>query len=189
MRWYLLAAVSIVVSSLTLVGAGWFFRPYSSVMFQRAASGEDAMLPTMQVQDVHLVEQTDAGMVWELFAKEAALYTAKHLAVVSQVQARLLQSVTGVWHVAAAHGQVDSTTGDMTVWGRVELQHPEGYTLETETLHWHAASRSLHTDTAVQVRSASVQLSGTGLRSEVDQQRFALQHAVRGAFQLRLGRE
>jgi hypothetical protein len=64
----------------------------------------------------------------------------------------------------------------MTIHGNVQLQYLEGYTVEeTDVLHWHAASRVLQTDAAVQIRSAFGPHCWDGLLSNIEQQRFVLQ--------------
>jgi lipopolysaccharide export system protein LptC len=73
----------------------------------------------------------------------------------------------------------------MTVQGHVQLQYLEGYTVETEVLHWQASGRVLQTDAAVQIRSALVHITGMGLLGHVEQQHFVLQDNVHAAFQVR----
>ena len=73
----------------------------------------------------------------------------------------------------------------MTIQGNVQLQYLEGYTVATDVLHWHAASRVLQTDAAVQIRSTLVHIVGTGLLGNIEQQHFILQDNVHAAFQVR----
>jgi LPS export ABC transporter protein LptC len=139
----------------------------------------------MRVQNLHLIEQAEAGDEWELLAHEAEFYDAKQWVVVHKLRAQLLSQEAHPIHVIADYGQIDSTTGNMTVQGHVQLQYLEGYTVETDVLHWHAASRVLQTDAAVQIHSALVHIAGMGLLGHIEQQRFVLQDDVHAAFQVR----
>jgi LPS export ABC transporter protein LptC len=141
--------------------------------------------PDMRVQNLHLVEQTEAGDAWELWAREAEFYDATKIVVVYHLRAQLLSQAASPIHVTADYGRIDSVTGNMTAQGHVQLQYLEGYTVETEVLHWQASGRVLQTDAAVQIRSALVHITGMGLLGHVEQQHFVLQDNVHAAFQVR----
>ena len=141
--------------------------------------------PDMRVQNLHLTEQAEAGNEWELSAHEAEFYDAQQRIVVHWLRALLLSKEAHPVRVIADSGQINRTTGNMTIQGNVQLQYLEGYTVETHVLHWHAASRVLQTDAVVQIRSALVHIVGKGLLGNVEQQRFVLQDDVHAAFQVR----
>lgn len=145
----------------------------------------DMAPPDMRVQNLHLVEQTEAGDAWELWAREAEFYDATKMVVVYHLRAQLLAQAVHPIYVTADYGRIDSVTGNMTVQGHVQLQYLEGYTVETEVLHWQASGRVLQTDAAVQIRSALVHITGMGLLGHVEQQHFVLQDNVHAAFQVR----
>jgi LPS export ABC transporter protein LptC len=141
--------------------------------------------PNMRIQNLHLTEQAEAGNEWELLAREAEFYDAKQRIVVHQLQAQLLSKEAPPVHVIADAGQIDSSTGNMTIKGNVQLQYLEGYTVETDVLHWQAMARVLQTEAVVQIRSALVHIVGTGLLGNIEQQRFVLQDNVHATFQVR----
>jgi len=140
--------------------------------------------PDMRVQNVHLIEQAEVGNEWELWAHEAEFYDAKHLVVLRQLRAKLLLKADQQVYVMAEYGQIDNATGNMTIQGHVQLQYLEGYIIETDVLHWQAASRVLRTDAAVKIDSALVHIAGIGLLGHVDEQRFVLQDNVHAAFKM-----
>jgi LPS export ABC transporter protein LptC len=119
-----------------------------------------------------------------LSAHEAEFYDAKQKIIVHRLRAQLLSKESHPVRVIADSGQIDSATGNMTIHGNVQLQYLEGYTVETDVLYWHAASRVLQTDTAVQIRSTLIHIVGTGLLGNIEQQRFVLQDDVHAAFQV-----
>jgi LPS export ABC transporter protein LptC len=183
MRWYKAVGIGLILIMLTVAG-GFFFLGRAPVV-KDVSQPSEAEPPDMRVQNLHLTEQSEAGDEWELSAHEAEFYDAKHRVVVHRLQAQLRSKEARPVYVVADSGQIDSTTGDMTVQGNVQLQYLEGYTVETDVLHWHAANRVLQTDTAVRIHSALVHIVGTGLLGNIEQQRFVLQDDVHAAFQMR----
>ena len=183
MRSYRTVGVSLVLTMLAIVG-GFFLLDRTSVVKQVRQPSETEQ-PDMRVQNLHLIEQAEAGDEWKLWAHEAEFYDAKQSVVVHRLQAQLFAKEAQPVRVIADTGRIDRTTGNMTIQGNVQLQYLEGYTVETDVLYWDAASRVLQTDAAVQIRSALVHIVGTGLLGNIEQQRFVLQDDVHAAFQVR----
>src|SRR6266704_2737199 len=183
MRWYRALGVSLILIMLAMVGG--FFLSGRTHVVKHVDQPSETEQPDMRVQNLHLIEQAEAGDEWELSAHEAEFYDTKQRIVVHRLQAQLLSKEAHPVHVRADSGQIDSATGNMTIQGNVQLQYLGGYTVDTDILHWHAASRVLQTDAAVQIRSALVHIVGTGLLGDIEQQRFVLQDDVHAAFQLR----
>jgi LPS export ABC transporter protein LptC len=182
MRWYKVIGISLIPVMLAIVGG--FFLSGRTHVVKYVGQPSETQQPDMRVQNLYLVEQAEAGDEWELSAHEAEFYDAKQRVIVHRLRAQLLSKEAHPLHVIADSGQIDSATGDMTVQGNVQLQYLEGYTVETDILHWHATSRVLQTDAAVQIRSALVHIAGTGLLGNIEQQRFVLQDNVHAAFQV-----
>jgi LPS export ABC transporter protein LptC len=182
MRWYKAIGISLIAIMLTVVG-GFFLSDRTQVVTYVRQPSETEQ-PDMRVQNLHLIEQAEAGDEWELLAHEAEFYDEEQKVIVQNLQMQLLAKEEHPVHVIADFGKIDSTTGNMTINGNVRLQYMEGYTVETEVLHWHAASRVLQTDAAVQIHSALVHIVGTGLLGNIEQQRFVLQDDVHAAFQM-----
>src|SRR5215467_1780079 len=154
MRWYRAVGISLVPVMLAIVGG--FFLLGRTPVAKHVGQPSETEQPDMRVQNLHLTEQAEAGNEWELSALEAEFYDAKQRIVVHSLQAQLLSKEAQPVHVIADSGQINSSTGDMTIRGNVQLQYLEGYTVETDVLHWHAADRILQTDAVVQIRNALV---------------------------------
>jgi LPS export ABC transporter protein LptC len=182
LRWYKAVGISLIPVILALV-AGFVLSGRTPVVKQVSQPSETEQ-PNMRVQNLHLTEQAEAGNEWELLAREAEFYDAKQRIVVHQLQAQLLSKEAHPVHVIADAGQIDSSTGNMTIQGNVQLQYLEGYTVETDVLHWQATTRVLQTAAAVRIRSALVHIVGTGLLGNIEQQRFVLQDNVHATFQV-----
>jgi LPS export ABC transporter protein LptC len=183
MIWYRAVGMSLISVMLAVVGG--FFLSDRAPVIKYVRQPSEAEQPDMRVQNLHLIEQAEAGDEWELLAHEAEFYDAQQKVIVQQLRVQLLAKEEHPVHVIADFGQIDSITGDMTINGNVRLQYLEGYTVATDVLHWHAASRVLQTDAAVQIHSALVHIVGTGLLGNIEQQRFVLQDDVHAAFQMR----
>lgn len=186
MRGYGLIGGSSALAVLMLAIVGGVFLAERPRVVQSVTQQSEAEPPDMRVQNVRVIEQPEeGGDGWELLAHNAEFYDAKHLAVVHQMRAQLLSQAAPPIQVAADHGHIDSTTGNITLQGNIQLQYLAGYTIETDALSWHAASRRLWTEAAVTMHSAFVHIAGRGLHGNVDEQRFVLQGDVHAAFQLR----
>lgn len=186
MRWYRAVGISLVSVMLAVIG-GFLLadRIGRTQVVKHVRQPSETEQPDMRVQNLHLIEQAAVGDEWELLAHEAEFYDAKQKVIVQRLQAQLLSKEDHPVRVIADFGQIDSSSGNMTIRGNVRLHYLEGYTVETEVLHWHAASRVLQTDAPVQIHSALVSIVGTGLLGNIEQQRFVLQDDVHATFQVR----
>lgn len=183
MWWYGLVIMIVVAFMAGVVPA--MFRQWSGgPLGQSPTTNGSTIPPDMRAQNILLIEQAATTTAWKIRADDAELYDAKHVAFVKNVQGQLLRHVTDPLHVTAAHGRVDSKTGDIVVEGQVQLDHIAGYIIETDILYWHAESRVLSTDAAVDIHDTSVHIAGTGLYSNVDHASFVLHRDVRASFQL-----
>jgi LPS export ABC transporter protein LptC len=188
MRWYVLTALGMIVSTIILVQGGGgtaSTRALPTVSALASVPPNETAAPLSHMRGVRLIEQTDVATAWEVLAQEAALHEPTQVAVASGVQATFFRDRGTLLSLQADEGQVRRLSGDMTVHGHVRLQHQAGYTMTTEALQWQADSRILHTEEDVQIHGPAVTITGTGLRSDVEQQHFSVQRHVHASFQLR----
>jgi LPS export ABC transporter protein LptC len=183
LRWYALTTIILIGIGAVVVNSGGSAPPTSQQV--NAASPVHADEPQSRLIGAMLIEQAQASPAWEVYADEAALYEATQTAVAQGVQAEMFRDHQTLLWLKADQGQVSRASGDIAVQGDVRLQHQAGYTMRTEALDWQADSRILQTDEPVQIQGPAVRVTGTGLRSDVEQQRFSLQRDVRASFQLR----
>ncbi len=184
MKWYFVGILCVMGVVLTLESRFQFSFLGRSEQSRHAVPSPNDDPPDIWVQDVFVVEQAtvEKSKSWELFAKEIAFYDATRLALVKQLRAEFFPHDVEALHLTAERGRINSSTGDMTVEGGVLLRPLWGYDLETATLHWDAARRTLHTDAEVKISAETIKIVGTGFSGDVDQQRFVLQRQVKVSF-------
>ena len=186
MKWYFVGALCVCVIAMVLIleNRPGFSSLGRSGKFEHVVPSPKDDPPGMWVQDVLITEQATAeqSKSWELFAKEISFYDAKRLALVKKLRAEFFPHEVEPWQLTAERGQINSSTGDMTVEGRVFLRPLWGYDLETAVLHWDAANRTLQTDGQVKISAETIEIVGTGFSGSVEQQRFTLQQQVRVSF-------
>lgn len=188
MKWYVIVLLGMVIGGISFARAGRVLRPTEPREAAPELWHDNARQPDMQVQNMHLAVQAGSAIAWQVFAEQAAFSEPEQRIVVRRVDATIFPDTTDTWHITAAHGLIDRATGDVVVKGQVRLQHRAGYTIETDELRWRTADRILYTEVPVTMRSASASISGTGLRSLIDQYRITVQRDVRASFQLRASR-
>ncbi len=184
MKWYWLVLLSLVVGGVALYSMTEWGAPH----VPQAAPGPSTSQPKRahsQMQGIKLIEQADQSTAWEILAKQAEFSEAENLAIAREVRAQLFQDDTALLSVEANRSIVQRDTGNITMQGRVRIRHQDGYTMTTTTLDWLAKARQLRTDEAVELKGPSVRVTGVGLQSDVDQQRFHLEHNVHASFRLR----
>ncbi len=184
MKWYFVGALCAMAVVLTLESHFQFSFLGRSEKPEPATPLLNGDSPGMWVQEVFVIEQATAekSKSWAMSAREIAFYDTKRLALVKKLRAEFFPDDVEPLHLTAERGQIDSSTGDMTVEGRVLLSPLWGYDLETAVLHWDAANRTLYTDAEVRISAKTIDIAGTGFSGSVDRQRFALQRQVRVSF-------
>ena len=184
MKWYLVGALCLMAALLASEGPFQVSFLGHSEKPEHAAPSPNDDPPDVWMQDVFVVEQATAekSKSWALFAKEIAFYDTRRLALVEQLRADFFPHDLEPLQLTAERGQINSSTGDMTVEGHVLLRPLWGYDLETAVLHWDATNRTMHTDAEVRIKAKTIDIVGTGFSGSVDQQRFALQRRVKVSF-------
>ncbi len=185
MKWYWLALLIVVIGGIVLFSLGRQTVMVGARLEGAKLSKSQSEGPRSQMQGIKLIEQADQSTAWEILAEKAEFSDDAQVAVARDVRARLFQDDTVLLSLQANRSTVKRTTGDISMQGGVRVVHHNGYTLTTNSLNWQAESRHLQTDEAVVLEGASVRVTGTGLQSDVDQQRFHLEQNVHASFRLR----
>jgi LPS export ABC transporter protein LptC len=185
MKWYGLVLLSLVLVGIALLSMG---KQEKGAPSPQAATNQSKPQPRnadSQMQGITLIEQADQATAWEILAERAEFNENANLAIAHGVRARLFQDDITLLSLEANRSIVQRDTGNITMQGRVRIMHQDGYTMTTKALDWRAEARQLYTDEAVELEGPSAHITGIGLQSDVDHQRFHLEHHVHASFRLR----
>lgn len=185
MKWYWLTLLSMMIGGIVFFGMGQQNLDGRARLEVPKPLQSQSAGSRSQMQGIKLIEQSDQSTAWEILAENAEFSEDAKVAVARGVRAQLFQDDTVLLSLQADRSTVQRTTGDIDMQGDVRVVHQDGYTMTTDSLHWQAESRQLHTDEAVALEGPSVRVTGTGLQSDVDQQRFHLENNVHASFQIR----
>ncbi len=185
MKWYWLMLLSLFIGGTALLSIGVRDVARDDRPKAQNLSTSQPQSPRSRMQGIKLIEQADQSTAWEIVADQAEFMEDDHVAVARGVRAQLFQDDTVLLSLEANRSIVQRNTGNIAMQGRVRVVHQDGYTMTTTTLNWEAEARRLHTDEAVELAGPSVYVTGIGLQSDVDQQRFHLEHNVHASFRLR----
>ena len=181
---YTFAAI-LLVGGLSMTSMLWFAGATPSSPSVSDVPQAQAPVPDIQMRDMRVTAQAGAAVSWWVSAEYAAFSHTQQHTTIRQIEARFWGDLADVWAITAPRGRIDTVTGDMVIEGQVRLDQLNGYSIETDRLYWNTADRTLYTDAVVRMQGASLSVTATGLRSQVDQHRLTLEHDVRASFQLR----
>lgn len=185
MKWFGFALLILTIGIVVLLGLG---EREETARLQQTPSEPSMSGPKSarsQMEGIQLIEQTDRETAWRVWAEQAEFSDNANLAIARGVRAKLFQEDKALLSLEANRSVVRRDTGNITMQDGVRILHEGGYTMTTKTLDWLAEARQLHTDAAVELEGPSVHITGVGLQSEVDEQRFHLEHNVHASFRLR----
>jgi len=181
---YTFAAI-LLVGGLSMTSVLWFAGATPSSPSVSDVPQAQALVPDIQMRDMRVTAQAGSAVSWWVSAEHAAFSHAQQHTTIRQIEARFWSDLADVWAITAPRGRIDTVTGDMVIEGQVRLDQLNGYSIETDRLYWNTADRTLYTDAIVRMQGASLSVTATGLRSQIDQHRLTLEHDVRASFQLR----
>lgn len=136
--------------------------------------------------------ETRAGVRrWALVADSAEHSAAGKLAHLENIRMTFYDQ--GGRHaditLTARQGEIHTETRVVTVRGRVVVHSARGYTFYTQRLQYREADRMIRTDAPVRMVSATMEVTGTGLRFDVRSHALKLLAHVRARLQGVFGRK
>ena len=175
----------LLIGGFSVAGVLWFSGTTPSSPSVSDVPQDQVSVPDIQMRDMRVTAQAGAAVSWWVSAEYAAFSHTQQHTTIRQIEARFWGDLADVWSITAPRGRIDTVTGDMVIEGQVRLNQLNGYSIETDRLYWNTANHTLYTDAVVRMQGASLSVTATGLRSQVDQHRLTLEHDVRASFQLR----
>lgn len=173
----------IFVLLLLIVGVSWLMREPD----QRPAVGElsrsDQPDYFLRGMDSFSTGQ-DGKMQHRMMAHSLLYFPDEGITKLEQPFVEIHQGDGSLWTVQAHHGHYSDSTREIILQGSVliEQNHPQAMSLETESLRLLPDSQFAETHDPVQLRSAHMQLQGTGMKLYGEEQRLQLLSHVRGIY-------
>ena len=147
--------------------------PVESPVLQEADAGMEGFV----------YRQTKDGMVqWEVVAKKAEMFEAKHETTLESVELRLLGHDGEEMMVQADEGVINTETNDFELSNREELitiKLANGYTIFTPHIHWIDAKQEIRTPNPVTIQGQGIKITGIGLVGFLESEEFTVLDQVR----------
>lgn len=175
-----LLQISLLSLLIAMGGVGFYFFMGSSgyrlavggVSFQ----GSDADL---NVDKVHVVQNTKGVKEWELWADSAKVYRKKDVTVLRNLRLRLYPKNGKPADVSARRGTMENKSRNMKISGDVIVRTAQGVSLRTDSLHFRPQENRIDSDARVRIEGKRFRLSGTGLAGRTDLGHYELKEKVR----------
>lgn len=166
--------LAIVILALSGILAVLVFRNW------RGAAPEDlvASLPRnvdLSLREIHYTETREGVRRWTLIADSAAHSAGEGSTRIENIR-MTFYNVQGHGDIAltAREGTLTTGTREVDLHGDVVVRSPKGYSLYTDRLHYREAERQIRTDAPVRIVSSAMEVTGKGMRLDVESHAFAL---------------
>lgn len=149
---------------------------------QTAAPGPSSgELPDSEVSDFAITETEEGSVLWKLYARYAATYSAKNIALARSVRVDFFDEQGERSSVLTAReGEINQRTRNMTARGNVVLQTTEGTRLSCEVLEFLNQEQRVLVpdDELVRVERQGDVLTGYGFESDRDLRHYEFKRRV-----------
>ncbi len=165
----ILAALILV----SVVALGWAIWRHAA---QRAPEELIELLPEnvdLALANLHYTQNENGRRRWTLDADSAEYLKDNQSVELKQVAFLYHQAAAaGEIELTAEFGRFDQNTRELDVWGDVVVTTARDERLTTERLHYDDRTQLLSTDDAFRFTSPQLDVSGTGLRVDVERGRL-----------------
>jgi LPS export ABC transporter protein LptC len=148
-------------------------------------------LPDQEVSDFAITE-TDQGRVeWKLYAKQAAMFSARNRVVAQRVRIDFFDETDGARssELVAREGEINQRTRDMIARGNVVLETREGTRLSSEELRFLNKEQKILVpeNLLVRVEKGGDVLTGYGFESDPEMKRWEFKRRVQATVRTQSG--
>ena len=133
----------------------------------------------LSLQKIHYTETRDGVRHWTLVADSAAHSVGEGATRLENVRVTFY-GAEGVGDVVmtARRGEFNSDRGEVEAIGDVVIQSPQGYAIHTERLQYRQQERLIRTEEPVRLESRTMQVTGRGMRFNIDDRKLTLLSTV-----------
>jgi LPS export ABC transporter protein LptC len=130
----------------------------------------------LALQRIHYTETRDGIRRWTLEADSAKHDVGAGVTRIENIRVAFHpENGEGVdMTMTARQGTVRIEQGELSVQGDVVVHSPDGYAVETESLQYREAERQISTRDPVRLISEGMEMTGTGMILDIQEQTFVL---------------
>ena len=136
----------------------------------------------LAMQKINYTETQDGQRKWSVQADSATHDFKENSAVIENIRMVIYDLKDGDMIVTAREGRLNMTDGLVLLRGDVVLENVNGQSVLTDELEFDDNTNLLSTGKAVQVVSDDVNLSGVGMRYDLDRKSLKLLSSVEASF-------
>lgn len=136
----------------------------------------------VKIDKFHYSGNKEGRVEWVLDADSARRTEGGDLIVLDKLKLVFYAKSGKPYTLTAKEGRFRESTEEIEVEKDVTVESYEGYRMETDSLKYSVNSRVLSTDARVVITSKGMDVSGVGLRSDVDKGRIILHKNIKAVF-------
>jgi len=175
-----------VVLVLAVVLISFFdnFFPFTRGTMLKIMSGR----ADLEVRNVLYREVGGDGTRWEIRAKKASYLRKQNQAYFDQVEVKLFLPDSQMIMLTGDQGRLDTVARDMQISGNVGITSVNGERFITDSLHYSADEKRLHTDAPVLMETPRMEIRGVGMSLSLQSKDIVVFSRVRARVK-QVGRE
>ena len=136
----------------------------------------------VKIDKFHYSGNKEGRVQWVLDADSARRTEGGDLIVLDKLKLVFYTKSGKPYTLTAKEGRYRESTDEIEVEKDVTVESDEGYRMETDSLKYSVNSRVLSTDARVVITSKGMDVTGVGLRSDVDKGRIILKKNIKAVF-------
>lgn len=174
---YLAGIIAFSVTGLIVLAAYHYKKRGSDAI--NFTAGKDS---GSELSMVHYTGTRAGRLAWELNADSVKIAKEQDVAALTAVKAVFYAASGGVYRLNAKDGRLKESEGVIDAGGGVVVKSGKGDMFTADRLKFTIKSREITSKDRVEVASAGMKMTGTGLIVDVENERFAILRDVRAVF-------
>ncbi len=132
----------------------------------------------LNIDKVHVVQNTKGVREWELWADSAKVYRQKGMTKLKNLKLRFYPKEGEPAHVTAQEGTMQNESQNIRISGDVTILASNGVLMKTDSLYFRSKEKRIDSDSRVLMEGAGFRLVGTGLQGQTDIGKYELKEKV-----------
>jgi LPS export ABC transporter protein LptC len=128
----------------------------------------------LSLQEINYTETREGRRRWTLAADSAAHNVGDGITRIENIHMTFYDEDRGDMVLTARSGEMKSASHEVTVRDNVVVRSPQGYALFTDSLRYREADRVIRTDKPVRLVSDKMEVTGIGMRLDIQDRTLAL---------------